>query len=903
MRKEFWIIILVSGIIGCQNKMSSINVINLRCEYMENPVGIDRGEPRFSWQTETEKPGTYQKSFRIYVGTDSSEVSQGKGNIWESGEMHSSVVPARYNGGKLSPFKRYYWGVKVKDEENNWSGMSAVSFFETGMMVPENWQGKWITDVPDYTIKPAPLFRKVIDINKKVRSARAYIATAGLYELYLNGDKVGDHRLDPMFTRYDRRLLYVTYDITQYLQEGKNAFGIHLGNGWYNFQSNWRFNQSPWRSRPKFCMDVRIEYEDGEKEVISTGKDWKTALGPVIFNSIYTGEHYDARLEQPGWKTVNFDDSGWKRAMLVGAPTQNIEAQVLHPIRSMKELPAEKMSRLGQQTYLYDFGRNISGIGRISVSGPSGAVVRIKYGEKLDKEGRVDQSNIDWLYSKKDENDPFQTDVFILNGLGENTFAPLFNYKGFRYAEVTSDKPILLEKESMTAVFMHSDVPPAGNITSSNPLLDKIWDAANASYLSNLFGLPTDCPTREKCGWTNDAHIACETGLYNFGAITIYEKWLEDHRYEQQPNGELPSIVPCADGYGYDWANANGVDITSSIAIIPWNIYLFYGDTHLLERCYDNIKRYVRHIEEIAPEGLTDWGLGDWTPVKSMASKEFVCSAYFFLDATILSRAAKLLGKQEDYIEYSGLSNKIREAINKKYLDEKAGIYGSGLQTELSMALHYGLVPDSLRTKVVANLSERVLADNAHIDVGLHGTKTILNALSDNGYADLAYKVATQETYPGWGWWIVNGATTLYEGWSLDSRGTTLNHIMFGEVSAWFYKGLGGIFPDEEQPGFKNVILKPHFVKGLSHFTASHEGPYGTIVSSWEKQDRRVEYKVVIPANSTATLFLGPMKVAESGKELSKNRHLKVQKKDSQGIVIDLESGEYRFSVEGTNEQ
>jgi alpha-L-rhamnosidase len=882
--------------------MSSINVVNLKCEYMENPVGIDRGEPRFTWQIETEKPGTYQKSCRIYVGSDSAEVSRGNGKVWESGEIKTSVVPARYNGEKLSPFTRYYWAVKVKDGKNNWSGMSAVSFFETGMMDPDNWQGEWITDDPDYNIKPAPCFRKVFDIYKKVKTARAYIATAGLYELYLNGDKVGDHRLDPMFTRYDRRLLYVTYEITKHLQEGTNVFGVQLGNGWYNFQSNWRFNQSPWRSRPKFCMDVHIEYENGEKEVFITGKDWKTALGPVIYNSIYTGEHYDARLEQPGWETVNFDDSGWKPARLVGAPTQNIAAQVMHPIRCMKELPAQKMFRLGQQTCLYDFGRNISGIGRIAVSGPSGAVVRIKYGEKLDKEGRVDQSNIDWLYSKKDENDPFQTDVLILNGKGENTFAPLFNYKGFRYAEVTSDKPIILGKESMTAVFIHSDVPPAGSITSSNPLLDKIWKAANASYLSNLFGLPTDCPNREKCGWTNDAHIACETGLYNFDGITIYEKWMEDHRVEQQPNGELPSIVPCADGYGYDWANANGVDITSSIAIIPWNIYLFYGDIHLLERCYENIKRYVGHIEKIAPEGLTDWGLGDWTPVKSIASKEIVCSVYFFLDATILSRAAKLLGKQEDYNRYSELANKIRHAINKKYLDEKAGMYGSSLQTELSMALHYGLVPDSLRTKVAANLSRRVLADNAHIDVGLHGTKTILNALSDNGYADLAYKVATQETYPGWGWWIVNGATTLYEGWSLDSKKTTMNHIMFGEVSAWFYKGLGGIFPDEANPGFKNVILKPHFVKGLDHFTATHDGPYGTIVSSWEKNGKKVQYAITIPANSTATLYLESMKVLESGKELSDNNLLRVEKIDGQGIVIEIESGEYQFLIDEDND-
>jgi alpha-L-rhamnosidase len=401
---------------------------------------------------------------------------------------------------------------------------------------------------------------------------------------------------------------------------------------------------------------------------------------------------------------------------------------------------------------------------------------------------------------------------------------------------------------------MHSDVPPVGNIHASNEIINKISWATCNSYLSNLFGYPTDCPQREKNGWTGDAQIAIETGLYNFDGITVYEKWLADHRDEQQPNGVLPAIIPTS-GWGYEWAN--GPDWTSTIAVIPWNIYLFYGDSRLLSDCYDNIKRYVDHINELYPSGLTTWGLGDWVPVKSKSPVELTSSAYYFVDAGILSKAAAILGKQADAEKYAALAEKIKNAVNAKYLDTATGIYGEGLQTELSVPLQWGLAPEALRTKIAAHLADRVKADGNHIDVGLLGTKAILNALSDNGYADIAYTLASQETFPSWGWWMVNGATTLYENWPIDARSDiSMNHIMFGEIGAWFYKALGGIKPDPNQPGFKHILLEPHFVKGLDHFEASHNGPYGMIRSSWKRVDKGIEYQVTIPPNSSATVKL-----------------------------------------------
>jgi alpha-L-rhamnosidase len=865
--------------------------VSLTCEYLVNPLGIDAAHPRLTWQLQDTRFDAKQNSYQIIIGTDSAEVSKGAGNYWQTGEVHSATQLVTYAGKALQPFTRYYWTVQVWDKDGHPSPLAAVSSFETGMMESSNWKGSWISDSRDIHIKPAPYFRKTFLLNKKIKSARAYIAVAGLYELYINGNKIGDHRLDPMYTRFDRRTLYVTHDITNTLQTGKNAIGVLLGNGWYNHQSTavWYFHEAPWRQRPTFCMDVHITYEDGSTEIITSGKDWKTALSPVIFNSIYTGEHYDARLEQPGWNEPDFDDSKWKEVIFRSSPSTHIVAQVMHPIRLVEEIPAQSVNKINDTTWVYNLGRNIAGVSRIHVKGAPGTILRCKHGERLRADGHVDQSNIDVHYRPTDNTDPFATDIYILSGKGTEAFMPRFNYKGFQYIEITSSTPVELTKESVTGYFMHSDVPPIGRITSSNPTINKIWRATNNSYLSNLFGYPTDCPQREKNGWTGDAHIASETGLYNFDGITVYEKWMADHRDEQQPNGVLPSIIPTS-GWGYEWAN--GPDWTSAIAIIPWNVYLFYGDTTLLARCYENIKRYVDHITEISPTGLTNWGLGDWVPVKSKSPVELTSTAYYFTDATILANAAHLLDKKSDYEKYKALAEKIKNAFNNKYLNAPTGIYGSGTQTELSVPLFWRLAPDSLKATIAANLAKRVQADSNHIDVGLLGTKTILNALSENGYADLAYKLASQESFPSWGWWIVHGATTLYENWPIDAKSDiSLNHIMFGEIGAWMYKALAGIKPDEEQPGFKNILLQPHFVNGLTQFEASHESPYGTIVSSWKRDGKKITYKVIVPPNATASLLLP----VNQKQKLYKND---IQQKINNNTYTEqLSSGTYVFEL------
>lgn len=851
---------------------------NLLTEYLKNPMGIDEKNPRLSWRFDHRYAA--QKGYRVYVATDADFEQV----IWDSGDILSSSNQAAYAGEPLSPFTTYYWKVGIRDEKNS-SYDSGTAFFETGMMQESNWKGAWLSDQLGADHKSAPYFRKTFDLqNKRITKARAYIAVGGLYELYLNGEKIGNHRLDPAFTRFDRRLLYVTHDVTENLLNAENTIGVLLGNGWYNHQSMavWFFDRAPWRNRPAFCLDIRITFEDGSEQIVSTDRTWKTSAdGPLLFNSIYTAEHYDARLENAGWNQNGYDDAEWKEINLRASPSNKIVSQQMHPIRANNKLVPVEVRTINDTTYLFDFGQNISGVTELQIQGEEGTVIRLEHGERLDDHGRLDMSNIDVHYRPIDDSDPFQTDIITLSG-NEDSFMPKFNYKGFQYVEVTSSKPILLTADNLSAYFMHSDVPALGMINSSDSILNKIWKATNNAYLSNLFGYPTDCPQREKNGWTGDGHIAIETGLYNFDGITIYEKWINDHLDEQQPNGVLPAIIPTS-GWGYQWAN--GPDWTSTIAIIPWNIYLFYGDATLLDRSYEALKKYINYIDHHYPSGLTDWGLGDWVPVNSRSNLELTSSIYYYVGTDILAKSAKILGYAADRTHYAELAQKIKDQINNTYLDTASGIYASGTQTELSMPLYWKVTPEESIAKVAYNLAEKARETDYHLDVGLLGTKAILHALSENGHAEAAYRIASQENYPSWGWWIKNGATTLYENWNIDAENDiSLNHIMFGEIGAWYYKGLAGIKPVEHAPGFAEIELTPFIPADLTEFSAQYTSVRGDIRVFWKTLADETVLHITIPSNAKAdfhvpsiankTAYLGDEKIVQENMILFAGNHI-----------------------------
>ena len=850
--------------------------MQLTCEHLVNPLGIDAIHPRLSWRLEDQRKGAVQQAYQILLGQDSLALLKETKDSWDSGKQFSSAMLVPYNGAQLKPQTKYYWKVKIWDKDGV-STRSEIASFETGMMGMDLWKGKWISDNKDIHARETPYFRREFKASKQIKSARAYIATAGLYELSINGQGVGDHRLDPMYTRFDRRTLYVVTDVTQQLQKGENAIGVVLGNGWYNHQpmAVWNFDKAPWRARPTFCLELKIVYTDGTTETIVSDKQWKTASGPITYNNIYTGEHYDARLEIPNWDKPKYDDSAWQAVQYRNAPSAHIVSQQMVPIRLVKSYKPKSVTKIDQRTYVFDMGQNMAGITKIKVKGAAGTMLRIKHGERLQADGHLDQSNIDVYYRGDKEKEPFQTDILTLSGR-DDEFMAKFGYKGFRYVEVSSSAAIALDSSAVTAYFMHSDVPAIGQLKTSSALVNKLWTATNNAYLSNLMGYPTDCPQREKNGWTGDGHLAIETALYNFDGITVYEKWMADHRDEQQENGVLPDIIPTG-GWGY--GTANGLDWTSTIAIIPWQIYQFYGDPRALEECYLNIKRYVDYVDGISPSGLTTFGRGDWVPVKSQSNLELTSSVYFYVDATILAAAAKLFGYTADQQKYELLSEKIKTAINAKFLDASKGVYSNGTQTEQSVPLYWGVVPNEMKARVAANLNKKVEEANFHLDVGVLGAKALLNALKDNGYATTAYKVAVQDTYPSWGWWIVNGATTLLENWDLKAtRDISDNHMMFGEIGGWFFKSIGGILPDPKQPGFKHVLLKPIFPQELKESSISYDSPYGKIVSEWKLTDKMIVYNIQIPANATAT-FYPPDNVRSSD-------------------IVQLEAGKHRLELE-----
>lgn len=474
--------------------------VGMLCEYLSNPLGIDALHPRLRWHLDDVRDKAMQKACRVLVSTDSLKLAdKNYADCWDTGKRKTETMQFVYNGKKLLPFTKYFWKVEVWDKDGNKTS-SDIASFETGMLEMHNWRGSWISDGRDMDYKPAPYFRKEFVVNKSIYSARAYIAVAGLYELYMNGQKVGNHRLDPMYTRFDRRNLYVTYDVTKLIQEGKNAIGVLLGNGWYNHQSIavWDFHHAPWRNRPAFCMDLHIMYADGTKDIICTDRDWRTREGGLLFNSIYTGEHYDAQAELDGWNLPGYDDSTWRESSYRSVPSTCLTAQQLHPIRSVETFVARRMTSLSDSVYVFDFGQNMSGVTSLKVTGEKGTVIRLKHGERLYSNGRVNTSNIDVYHRPVDDSDPFQTDIITLKGQGEEEFMPKFNYKGFRYVEVISSHPIKLNERSLTAYFVHSDVPQVGFIQSSDTIINRLWRATNKAYLSNLMGYPTDCPQREK---------------------------------------------------------------------------------------------------------------------------------------------------------------------------------------------------------------------------------------------------------------------------------------------------------------------------------------------------------------------------------------------------------------------
>ena len=896
MRTKVRLFIAVLSLAAAFSAFAGLRVGQLRCEYLDNPLGIDAVRPRLSWILDSSERGQKQTAYQILVAGSADELKKERGDLWDSGKVPSDQTTfVAYGGKPLGSRQACFWKIRSWDKDGKASAWSKAAFWEMGLLESGDWQAQWIGCTTNIDERPAPMFRRELTPDGKINKARVYICGLGYYELRINGQKVGDHLLDPGYTRYDRRDLYVTYDVTPLLKRGANAVGVILGNGWFNAQTRavWNFHQAPWREAPKLLLSLVIEYADGRTAVICSDASWKTSTGPIVFDSIYGGENYDARLEKPGWDKPGFDDSAWQPAQIIAGPKGRLAAQMMPPIKADQILKPVKMTEPKRGVFVFDMGQNFAGFTELEVRGPAGTKVTLRHGERLFPDGSLDTRDIEQHVRRLDRTQQYQTDNYFLKGGGTETWHSRFTYYGFQYVEVTNF-PGRPAPDAVRGVFIHSAVPVAGEFECSNPLLNKIWRATRWAYLSNLQGIPTDCPHREKNGWTGDAHLAAEQAIYNFMPAAVYTKWINDLGDEQQPGGELPGIVPTS-GWGYSWGNGPAWD--SAFELIPFYLYEYYGDTQPFRDHYDGLKRYVDYLTTRATNGIVSIGLNDWAPFKTKTPADITSTGYYYRDARIVSLAASLLGKTDDAVKYSQLAEQIKKSFNATFFNADTGTYGNGSQTALSCALYQGLVGPGDQARVLENLVDNVEKQNGHIDTGILGAKYILNTLTDHGRAYVAYRMASQKDLPSWGWWIEQGATTLWEQWNgTESR----DHIMFGDISAWFYKALAGINPDPAAPGFKHFIIRPQPVGDLTFARAEYDSIRGKIVSDWKIEKGRFTLRVVVPPNATATICVPDAKVndvREGGGAAMKANGVTSVSQAGSSAVFEVESGEYRFTA------
>lgn len=870
----------------------------LRCAYRDQPLGIDDPAPRLSWELPVPRRGARQTAYQVLVASDPALLRDGVGDVWDSGRVLSAQsVQVRYAGAPLQSGRRYHWAVRAWDGDGQASPYSAPSWWEMGLLHETDWRAQWITmpesaDVSG-TPRPAPYFRTAVTLDQPVVAARAYICGLGYYALYLNGQKVGDHVLDPTVARYDLRALYVTHDVTAGFTPGENVIGVILGTGWYNChtQEVWNFAAAPWRNEPRLLLQVHLTLADGSTRVVTSDATWQVATGPILFDGLRNGETYDARAERPDWARPGASAEGWRPVEVGAAPGGILAAQTM-PCKVMQTLTPLAVREVRPGVFVADLGQNIAGWAQLTVSGPAGTEVTLRYAEKLTAEGDIDQSNIDSFIKSGD----CQTDRYILNGAGVEVWEPRFTYHGFRYVRIEGF-PGTPGVDNLRGRVVHTAFPTAGEFACSNELLNAIQRATRWSYIGNFVGIPTDCPHREKNGWTGDAQLAAETGLFNFGAAPAYVKWLDDIADAQRPSGQLPGIVPTG-GWGYNWGSGPAWD--SILTHLPWYLYLYEGDTTVLDAHYAGMRRYVDYMTRMATGHLVSFGLGDWCHVNEYpeAPVTVTSTGYYYANCRLLAQIAGLLGQDDDAAHYGALAQEIKTAFTRAFYDPARGTIATGDQTSQACALFQGLVAPTEVGKVLDHLVAEVARTTWHPTFGILGAKYVLNALSDLGRADVAYALATRTDYPSWGHWLAQGATTLWEDWGGSA---SRNHIMFGDISAWCFKTLAGLQPDPAHPGFGHTRIHPHPIAGLTWASAVHQTPYGVLRSAWEITEGLFVLDVQIPANATATVILPTNNLAhvtENGQPAASAEGVTPLVATKAGLPLRVVAGTYRFIVD-----
>ncbi len=876
---------------------SQLTVHGLLTENRKDPAGVDITEPRFSWQLKSDKRNTVQTAYEIHL----IEAGKTRPIYWNSGkQMSSQSVFVPYTGNALQSGKKYIWQVTVWDNNGQWIKSDSASF-QMGLLNVADWKAKWIE--PGYTedsvLRSSPLFRKTFLIDKKVVSATAFITAHGLYEAKINGKRIGDDYFTPGWTSYKNRLQYQVYDVTGLIDRGVNAIGVALGSGWYRGYIGFTSQHNFYGKDIALLMQINITYSDGSSESIVTDQNWKSATGAIRSSEIYHGETIDAREDKNGWTLPAYKDTDWSGVKLADHSMSVLTATYNEGVKKKETFKPVRIFKTPSGEQVIDFGQNLVGWVTIKVKGKAGDKIVVSHSEVLDKTGNFYITN---LRAAKAQ------DVYILKGGEEEIFEPHFTWHGFQFIKLEGYTGEL-KPENFTAVALYSDMPVSGSFNSSNTLVNKLQHNIEWGQRGNFIDVPTDCPQRdERLGWTGDAQAFARTGSFNMNVHSFFYKWLKDVAADQQPSGSVPFVVPNVLG-----ANAGGsAGWADAATIIPWTMYLAYGDKKILENQYNSMKAWVGYMQNNSTNDLWNKGFhfGDWLFYRpdddndgraAVTDKYLIAQCFYSHSTQLMINAAKVLGKTADVTMYEALQQRIKSAFMKEYMTDNGRLI-SGTQTAYVLALNFDMLPEPLRKQAAERLVTNIKAYNNHLTTGFLGTPYLCHVLTRFGYTDVAYSLLLQETYPSWLYPVKMGATTIWERWDgIKPDGSfqtpsmnSYNHYAYGAIGDWMYRVMVGVDTYEDGAGYKHIKIKPHIGGGFTHAAASLQTYYGKLGSSWKLEGNTLVMDVEIPANTTATVYV-PAKIGETVTE--KTGVARDGKMEDGYLVVTLGSGIYQFTV------
>ena len=940
--------------------LSEMKVCALRCEYLENPVGIDETAPRLSWHVESGKRGQKQTAYRILVASSSEMCNPGQTDLWDSGRIDSNqTIHVEYAGKPLASRQRCFWKVKAWDRKGVESEWSETARWSMGLLADSDWSASYISyrdDTPIFKrrdslfLPPVRNYRKEFSSDKTIKNATVYATALGIYELELNGKPVGDAYFAPGWTDYRQRAYYKAYDVTDLIRNGANAIGASVADGWYSGYVAYglltgigteKIGRYTYGKTPSLMTQLEIEYEDGSRRVIATDRSWKvTGEGPIREADLLMGEFYDARTEIPGWSTAGFDDSGWENAIFAeengrpiamfyeaGEPGPNGETPKIEaferdlgfrkpkleafpgvPVRVTQEIRPVEITKRAEGTYVFNLGQNFAGNIRLKVKGPEGHKVTLRYGEMLHPDGRLMTENLRKARA---------TDYYICKGnpSGE-VYTPRFTFHGFQYVEL-SNFPGEPDLDTVTGLVLHSDTPLTSTFECSDPMVNQLFSNIVWTQRANFVDLPTDCPQRdERMGWTGDAQAYVGTAVYNADTGAFYTKWLRELMESQRPSGAFPGFAPFPFHRGWDfgtaWADAG--------VICPWTIWQAYDDTRVIERCWEPMSRFMEWRKRTSVDNLGvvhGNGWGDWLSQGEITPIEYIDSVYFALTTKMMAEMAEATNRGAEAEKHRRQFQRTKVAFGKKYLNEDGSLEVK-TQTAYALALFADLVPDKLREATGQHLADLLQFNGNHMATGFLGTRPLLPVLSSVGQHDLAVFLLQSHEFPSWGYEIDQGATSIWERWDSYTKedgfgrhNAAMNsfaHYSFGAVCEWMFRILAGI--GSEGPGYSQIIIRPsppspgsnaqH--KPIDWVRASYESIQGKIVSDWKVEGDHFRLNVTVPTNTTAKVFLpatDASSITESSKQLHDVSHVRQIGREGDCVVLFVESGTYRFESTG----